>query len=293
MKPGFSLSLSVYIFLLTLIVPAFAQPIHKDKIIIWERQWEDREKIKTLLDYTVESFGPYELVKSKPMEQGRAIAQLQKNQHINLLWLPCSIERERKLLPVYIYMGGRAMGHRICMIKKGTQHLFDNISSLEDWNDSGLLMGTGTHWADTEILEYNKIATVKNPVYRNLYLQLAGGRFQAFPRGIDQIEPKLEQFGNQGAGLDLEIEQRLLFVYPFKEIIFVSRRNARLKKRIEAGYEQALRDGVWQPYFADKEENIALFRALHLKKRIVIPLDNPFLSKEALKVPMFDHDPLD
>lgn len=183
------------------------------------------------------------------------------------------------------------MGYRVCMIRRGTQHLFDDITSLSDWRDSAMVMGTGTHWADTEILEHNGIAVFKHTTYENLYKQLDKGRFHAFPRGIDQIKSKMDTFGPDGLGLDLAVEQRLLFVYPFREIIFLNKKNTALKKRLETGYQRALEDGTWQASFSGETENE--FGWLKLNQRVLIPLVNPFLSEKALSMPIFDADPLE
>ncbi|WBF69107.1 hypothetical protein LN040_08465 [Desulfovibrio subterraneus] len=273
-------------------VPAHAADSRKERIVLWEHLWEDRHKVELLLNATVEDYGPYELVRSADMEQGRAVYELEHNRSLDLLWLPCSLEREQRLMPVYIYMGGRDMGHRVCLIREGDQPLFDNIRSLEDWKASGLVMGTGTHWADTEILEFNGIAVSKNSLDDALYDQLVTRRFSAFPRGIDQIASAMQRHGQNGRKLNITVEKRLLFVYPLREIIFVSRNNAQLKQRLEAGYNQLVKTGAWQKLFRKKRGKTP-YKELQLKQRIVLPLKNPFLSKQALQTPMFDHDPLE
>lgn len=266
----------------------------KHNIVVWEHLWDDRGCLELILDHTVQDFGPYELVKSEKMEQGRAVYELATNDGtgsgIDLLWLPCSREREETLLPVYIYMGGQALGHRVCLIRKGDQYKFNYISSLKDWIDSGMTMGTGAHWADTEILEFNEIPVLKNVTYELLYQQLAAGRFDAFPRGIDQIMTNLNKYGRS---LNITIEERLLFVYPFREIIFVSRHNPELKNRIETGFQRALKDGSWQECMFKWTRKKRQYDGLNLKDRIVIPLENPFLSKEARALPTFSPDPLE
>ena len=294
-KVGNPVTGAVLLFLVFLLTGSvgYARTVEKEKIIVWEHLWSQIHKIEVILDYTVDDFGPYELVKSPRMEQGRAILELEKNKDINLIWLPCSLEREKRLLPIYVYMGGRAMGHRVCLIKKGNQHLFDNIESLQDFIDSGLVLGSGTHWADTEILKYNRIPVATNPVYGLLYSQLELGRFDAFPRGIDQVERNLRENGPEGSGKNISIESRLLFVYPFKEIIFVSKKNPALKRRLEAGYERAVKAGRCSEIFAAKDGSLDMFESLNLKDRVIIHLENPFLSEQALAVPMYGHDPLD
>ena len=262
-----------------------------DTITVWNRNWDGRYKIKVLLDYTVDDFGPYQLKKSIPMEEGRAMHQLEDGDDMDILWLAATNEREEMLLPVYIYMGGRSQGYRVCLIGKNQQYRFDNINTLDDWKHSGMIMGSGTHWADTEILEYNGIQVVTNPVSRYLYKQLGKDRFDAFPRGIDEIESNLKKHASKQNELELAVEERLMFVYPLRKIIYLSKGNEQLKKRLEIGYQRALADGVWQKLFGDGSEHVSREQELNLNKRLIIQLENPFLSEKVLAMPMFDHAP--
>ncbi len=266
-----------------------------EKIILWEHIWIKRGLLKLLLDPTVEQYGPYEFVKSIPMEQGRAIVSLEKNDLVNILVLPTSTDRERRLLPIHIYMGESHLGYRVCLIQKGSQHRFDHIGSLLDWHESGYIMGTGTHWADTSILEANNLRLVKSAEYELLYAMLDRGRFDCFPRGINQIEEKMKQFGPAGLGMELEVEKRLLFTYPFFSIVFVSRNNSGLKKRILDGYAKAMADGSWQTQFNSPNDSKSKpYKDLNLDQRIVIPLTNPSMTPESLQMdirPYMD-DPL-
>ena len=253
-----------------------------EEIILWEHIWGQRHLLKMLLDPGVEAYGPYTLVKSKPMEQGRAVVSLEADTMINVLILPTSKKREQRLLPIHIYMGDGYLGYRVCLIKKGTRHDFDAINSLADWHESGLTMGTGSHWADTPILEANGLKFIRVAKYELLYTMLARGRFQCFPRGIDQLIRNLKEFGPQGRGLDLEIENRLLFTYPFFSIAFVSRKNPELKERILYGYSKVLDDASWKTHFQkqfDKERD--KYKRLNLQQRALIPLDNPFMSQKS------------
>lgn len=263
-----------------------------EKIIIWEHIWNQRDAVELLLNHTTKDYGPYKMVKSTKMEQGRAVKSLQKNKLVNLLILPTSQERESLLLPVHIYTGGSLLGYRVCLIPQGTQHKFESIKTLQDWHNTKFRMGTGTHWADTPILEENNLKVVKNSKYEPLYAMLAKQRFECFPRGIDQIDRKMKQFGPQGKGLAIEVEQNLLFVYPFRSIIFVSRENPKLRERLLTGYQRAVQDGSWQKRFAESQEEAEQFEFLKLKDRTVIHLKNPYMTEETLKLKVYDYDPL-
>ena len=263
-----------------------------EKIILWEHLWPvHAECTKVLLDRTVDEYGPYELVKSESMEQGRAIQSLIGNKLVNLLILPTDREREEVMLPVHIYVKGHLMGYRVLLIPKGTQFKYDTIYSIKDFNQLTLSFGSGTHWTDTKILEANGIKVVTSASYENLYYMLAKERFDGFPRGLNQIKNRMEKYGPEGEGLDIEVEQRLLFYYPLREIFFVSPDNIKLKERLESGYEQAYRDGSWQnciSQFIDYD-----LEGLNLKERILIPLENPFLTEEAINMEILHRDPLD
>jgi len=76
-----------------------------EKIILWDRNFGTSPMDQFLdlaLQKTTDLFGPYEIVKSQSLEQGRAFTELKNNNstHLTIAASATSVERETNLLPV-------------------------------------------------------------------------------------------------------------------------------------------------------------------------------------------------
>ena len=279
--------LSQYVLLFLLCAGALAHTVSAEveKIIVYHGV--DKDRLKRLLDMTIEDYGPFELVKSIDMEEGRAVQSLQDNTLINFISFPTNIERERTLLPIMLPIRNELLGYRICLIKKGTQAKFTGIRSLEDWQKRGLKIGTVTHWSDTPVLEANNIKLAKVAKDEVLFDMLDAERFDCFSRGITQIKANLVA----NADKEVEMEQNLLLFYPFRSMYFVSKKNPQLAKRITEGYQRAVQNGTWDAVLQeDRKDILQKIDGLNLKQRTVIALSNPFMSEQAKALPSHFRD---
>lgn len=242
----------------------------------------DVERLQVLLAPTISDYGPFEFINPPKMTIGRKIEQLIENKGITIISKAANLEREHKLLPIRLPLLDSLLGYRVCLIRKGSQTKFDNIHSLEDWKASGVVIGSGTHWGDTPILEANGLNVSKALNRASLAKMLKAERFDCFHRGIHQIEKDFTKDDSKG----LVVEKRILLVYPYRSLFFVSRKNPALAERIKVGYERAIQDGTWQAfletYYAKRAK---LGETLNLKKRVIIYLDNPFMTEESKQIP--------
>lgn len=193
---------------------------------------------------------------------------------VDLMWAATDHELEGKLQPVRIPLLKGLLGHRIFLIHKNDQAKFDKVKTFVDLQR--LKLGQGTTWADTKILESNKLQVVKTNKYPSLLHMLDGGRFDAFPRGVQ------EPWGEVNAvpGLELGVEKRIMLVYKMPFYFFVSKNNQQLAKDLELGLNRAIADGSFdQAFFSDPAIRSAVEKA-DLKNRLVFQLDNPQLPKE-------------
>ena len=193
---------------------------------------------------------------------------------LDLMWAATDENFEKVLLPVRIPLLKGLLGHRIFLIHKKDQYKFDQVNTLEDLKR--LKLGQGTTWADTKILESNGLNVVKTNKYESLLYMLDGGRFDAFPRGIQ--EPWGEV--NKIPGLELAVEKRIMLVYKMPFYFFVARDNRKLARDLEEGLNSIIADGTFdQVFFADPSIRKAVELA-DLKNRKVFYLDNPNLPPE-------------
>lgn len=197
-----------------------------------------------------------------------------RNGKLDIMWAGTSKELEEVVEPVRIPMFKGLLGHRFLIIRKGDQSKFDNVKDINDLRQ--IPLGQGTAWIDTKVLEANGLKVVKTMKYQNLFYMLEGGRFDAFPRAVfepfSEVEKKPE--------LNLAVEKRLMLVYKMDFYLFVNKNNKALARDLELGFNRAIADGSFEKVFMTAPSVQEAIAKGDLKNRIVIPLDNPFNSKE-------------
>ncbi len=192
---------------------------------------------------------------------------------ISVMWGGTSEEMERDFIPVRIDAYRGLMNHRLFFIRKGDQARFDNIHNLEDLKK--VRMGQGRSWQDASILENAGFEVVKATKKPSLYHMLDGGRFDAFPRGANEVWTELNAFPE----LALTVEKRLVLIYPLPTYFFVSPKDPELAKDIENGLESAIDDGAFDRYFYGSPEVQEALERADLPNRRAIRIDNPYLPK--------------
>lgn len=208
------------------------------------------------------------------MEQGRAVKQLARDQVINVIWTMTSIERESRLLPIRIPLLKGLLGYRIFIIRTEDVHKFEKINVIEQLKE--YVAGQGHDWPDTQILRSNGLTVHTSSNYEGLFSMLKLGRFDYFPRGINEIWQEMEAHKGQG----LSIESNLMLYYPSPIYFFVNQNNERLASFIRLGLEKAIEDGSFDQYFMGFEGHKAMFEQANLGQRSVISLENPGLPEK-------------
>ena len=103
-------------------------------------------------------------------------------------------------------------------------------------------MGAGTQWSSRKIYEDNGFNVVPGYDYEALFRMLITGRFDHFPRGVNEVFT--EYADRKDAFPDLAIEQDVVVQFPLPRYFFVTPKDPRLAKRVEEGLEAMVRDGT-------------------------------------------------
>jgi hypothetical protein len=221
----------------------------------------------------------YTLAETVPNTSEERMVSMLMDKQLDVVWYATTNELEEKLQPVYIPIYRGLLGYRVLMIKKGNQHKFDGIKTLEDLRRVSL--GQGHFWADTNVLTANGLNVVKVLKYEGLFYMLDGDRFDAFPRGAHEPWSEMQRYPS----LELEVEKNLLLAYTNPFYFFVNRDNTKLAQDIERGLRLAIEDGSFNEYFFNDPTVKDVMTKANLKNRTLIKLDNPGLSK---KTPLDD-----
>jgi len=232
------------------------------------------EILKTALDETVPSFGPYTLEPSKSgMNEARYLQDLKSNDEVNVAWTGTSEQKEQDYIPIRIPLRKGILGFRVCLIAQDNQTGIDSIRTLADLRKATI--GQGTGWGDVDIYRANGI-TVVTSEYEDLFKMVAGHRFDLYPRGISEAFPEYD--ARHEAIPNLGIEQHLLIYYPWPYYFFFNKSNGALAKRVETGIRMMMKDGSFDAIF--KKYNSVWIEKADLKDRRIIKVVNPNLPKD-------------
>lgn len=207
------------------------------------------------------------------ISQARMI-ELVRSEKLDVMWAATNKKMEKTLLPVRIPLYKGLLGHRIFIIHKNNQSRFDAIREKDDFKN--ISMGQGTTWADTGILLSNGFNVIKANKYESLFYMVDGGRFDAFPRGVQEPWNEI----SSRPELELTVEKNLMLIYRMPFYLFVSKNNALLAQKLESGLREMIADGSFHDYFINDPTVQDVVEKSNLKNRLSFPLDNPTLPKE-------------
>ncbi|WP_416306588.1 hypothetical protein [Neptunicella sp. SCSIO 80796] len=262
-----------FLLVFTLAFPASAKQ-HVIRHITHKSQDDFRDSyyadlLKLALQASQQEYGDYSLV-PVPVDvfQGRVIELLKRGEQLDVIWTMTSETREQQLLPIRIPLAKGIMGYRLLMIREGTQSLFNH---LDERQLKQKLAGQAYDWPDTQILKANGFKVITAPA-STLVAMLKAGRFDYFPRGLQEIWDEVDSFDG------VEVEDSLLIYYPAPMFFFVNRQNKILAERLEKGLRLVV-DRGGQEKLLDEYHFIrdAVLRA-KIANRKIITLRNPALS---------------
>ncbi|WP_345782952.1 hypothetical protein [Marinobacter albus] len=247
--------------------------------ILWYRNF-DSPAINALVNLALRKtpeYGSFRLVRSQDLSQGRVLRELSRSRSrlVDIANVATSRERERFLAAVPIPIDGGLLGFRVCVVRPEHLPLFREIRTLEDLEESGIRIGQGTHWPDTEVLRANNIEVVTHTRYEILFSMLRNDRFECFARGASEVLYDLEV----EADPNLVIEPDILLAYAMPSYLFVAPEDKQTAHRLQLGMERAILDGSFAEFLRTYYGRAV--QELDLPHRRILVLENPYLSEES------------
>ncbi len=206
--------------------------------------------------------------------QARWINQLENDSGNLVIWTMTNRQREASLLPIRVPLFKGLFGHRVFIIRKKDQPLFDQVRTKDHL--AKLVAGQGLHWPDVDILQANTLPVTTGATMDSLFKMLKAGRFDYFPRGVAEAWFELDQRRDPA----LAVEEKLMLVYPTAIYYFVNKNNPQLAHRIEAGLEALIDDGRFDAFFQDHKRTQEGLAQVTSKPRRPIYLENPDLPEQ-------------
>jgi hypothetical protein len=215
--------------------------------------------------------GAYRLVPlTDDITQARSFTLLRSGA-LDVVALGTNAEREAGALPVKIDILKGIVGYRVFLIRGADQARIARMDDAAMRRE--LAFGLQRGWADLPVEVAAGFAVETAAHYENLFKMLVAGRFDAFPRGLNEAYRDLAAYGKTYPQLALERTRALYFPYPV--YFWVSRDRPALARVIERGLKLALADGSFRRLFRScYAREIAL---MSKSRRHVLVLDNPFL----------------
>jgi ABC-type amino acid transport substrate-binding protein len=193
---------------------------------------------------------------------------------LDVMWAGANQSIESRLKTVRIPVLKGLLGHRIFIIRASDQSKFEKINSLDELKQ--YRAGQGTFWGDTQILKSANIPTVTTLKYPNLFPMLEGGRFDYFPRAIQEPWSEVESRPE----LNLVIDKHIMLVYPYAMYFYVNQSNDALYEKLYSGLNKAIMDGSFDKLFFENPMIKSVLRKAHLSSRKVFRISNPLMHPD-------------
>jgi hypothetical protein len=246
--------------------------------------------LQAALDASRPKYGPYELkIAQLRMERDRLMQEMIKGDLVNLSGQVTSLEWEQKLTPIRIPLDKGISCYRISLIDSRNQDLFSAVRNVEQLK--ALSLGAGRQWSLTTTYKQAGFHVVEGSTSAGLHSMLAAGRFQHFPRAID--EAVHEQAAYLSGFPTLALERSFALYVPSPRYFFLGGGDQRrLAQRLEYGMQLLIADGRFDQLFHQFYD--ALIDKVGLRKRRIFRLENPLLSPQTpLSNKAYWFDPLD
>lgn len=242
--------------------------------IRYQYQWEI---LRTALERTKKSDGPYEMLPSAPMTEQRQTDELMAaTGSITVMYLGTQPEFERRLWPVRIPVDRNLGGYCILMARKETAAKLKAVKSLADLR--AFSVGLGLGWLDVAILKHNGFNVVTGSNYDGLFQMLDNRRFDVFPRAVVEVLGEYDRVHPQMP--DLVLDGSLILYYPLPMYFWfqATPEGKRLADRARRGMLAMLADGSYLKIF-NKHQGWKIER-LKLGQRRLLKAANPLLGPE-------------
>ena len=259
---------SLSTFLLCISFLSFAEPI-KLQSYSGDTSLPHKLLIEALNKANLDYIHPYE--SDKDISNARILNDVKIGQ-LDVMWSMTSQSLEQDYQAVYIPLFRGLLGMRLAIVTQKNKELFKHVSSIADLKR--FRAGQGKTWPDTTILKENGLNVVTTLKYPNLFPMLEGGRFDYFPRGVNEPWDEIANYHD----LNLTVDPYILLKYTAPLYFFVAKENTQLAQKLTQSLNKMIKDGSFNRMFFDDSQVQMVLQKANLKQRLIIPLSNPNLS---------------
>jgi hypothetical protein len=224
--------------------------------------------LKAVLERTVPQFGAFRIDHIPAhMERPRMLAALKAGKLANVTTYPADAEwlRELKVVPIPIDMGLQSW--RVFLIVAGNQARVRAMAEAGKLNE--LTAGASSTWVSANALRDNGYPVVPGGNYTGLFQMLMAGRFDYFPRGLNEIYGEYDVYSKSYP--TLAVEDSILLHDNIPSFFFVAPQATRIHRRLTVGMEAMLKDGSLERLLLTQFKDDMERAKLCSRKRIELP----------------------
>lgn len=262
-----------------LIVLLCAQPARADHFRL-ALDGDDDLYIADILALALKATGDdhsIEIVSRVLLLQDKALAVLNEpNRRYDMHYSGYTPAREKAYSMVNFPITRGMLGHRLLAVTEANRDLLAEVRSLADLRTAATL-GSGTDWPDTGILQAAGLNVITGND-RLLWPMLARGRFDAFPRGLNEYAAQIAHEGGGKYGVTLVMEPHIMLLYRFDLFFFLPKAESAKARIIEKGLQAALKSGELDRLLESMPRNQQMLADLTAHPRRVITIPNPVLD---------------
>jgi len=221
-----------------------------------------------LLESALTAKGHTPKIIAREMPQTRIKRGLDKGA-LSVYWMVESKERNEKYLPIEVGITNGLIGKRVLFIKKGDQHRYDKVKTLDDFRNLKLVGGMGKNWFDVNVWKANSLEYVEQPGnWKSIFKMIPKGRtYNYFSRGLNEIIAESKQ------NPDLAIEKNLVLIYDRDFRFYLSKAGENAGRKyfnvisdaLKAAQSDGLIEKLVRKYWASDFETLNFDRRKKLK----------------------------
>lgn len=263
---------------MTLSVPAFCN----QKIVVWQENYNDPfilNSLQNIASLASAELGDYEFVASEPLNSSEAFKALEAG-NIDIFVGGISTNREVHANPVYVPLDRGLLGYRICLTNKN-KPLNVSFQTPMYLIQETIRVGILENWIDTKVYQENGFKVFSGGSYASLTSMLKNEVFDCFSRSVNEInsEALITQVQEKSAG-QIEVDNKLIFIYPSANFIFTSSSNKKLHESLSIGIGRAIENNSYFDIFNEHYAEILLKYGIYERKLIF--MSNQDMSYQAL-----------
>jgi len=282
--------------LMLLLALLASSPVFALDVVIFDRPTAPSDRrlefpiavLRAAMERTTPEYGPYRIdFAVASMERQRMFQALKAGELVNVAAYLANTQWSRELLSVPVPIDLGLQSWRVALIDASVQPLLRSLARPAELKQ--LRAGVGDTWVTQRVLRENGFRIVSGGSYSGLFDMLMAGRFDYFPRGVNEIFGELDAHRTQYP--TMAVEERFLLHDRVPTLFFVSPQAPRLQRRLAAGMEALLKDGTLEAMML-KHYRVDLQRA-RLCERQQIELINSELDPALVGRKELWFDPMD